>query len=513
MPTFNKSFLTNAGYDLVQKVNGGFDKLAFTKVVFSSSSNANLTDDGLKQLTNIDNPTITISNINVYKNNESGQTNIRAYVSNENLKTGVYVSTYGVFAKDSSGKEILFSIEVADHASFLIANSDKQHPSGLMYTFKVNIGQTDNVQFTSDKDTYATVDDLEQWKKSVQTNTDNSLKESTESTDKKLSFKSNIDDVKSDFKVRDNEISDLKDKDKQLTATDEQLQKNKISVDSYQNDKDQFNSSIENIKAAINNKTNDLDNRKADKYTVTSNQTATDKKINDIKNATQTAQNTADNAQSIANDLKANKVSTVIYSQKVNDLDSSIKSNAKNISSNASDIATLNTSKAGASDVANSFESVNSKIKTAQSRADDAWNRTDELFKKGVTKDDAYGYMKDLENKIDGKVDKQDTGWRPMNILKKPNPVQSDSQLEYRVLNGICSIRGFITTNNDITTGAENEWLSDTRLEYIWTQQHFYFTPVYGDGCLKLSIDGDHLCFRNWTYNKFNHYEVSMTFL
>ncbi|WP_413627676.1 hypothetical protein R4B61_00295 [Fructilactobacillus vespulae] len=142
----------------------------------------------------------------------------------------------------------------------------------------------------------------------------------------------------------------------------------------------------------------------------------------------------------------------------------------------------------------------------AQSRADDAWNRTDELFKKGVTKDDAYGYMKDLENKIDGKLYKQDTGWIKMNLVHPI--VQADAGLWYRITNNILFVKGWITTKEDYNVGGSNEQINSETFN-VKIDQGFTFVPNDGNGSpLVLVFSNDHLCFNWWQHIRAGYYRI-----
>ncbi|KRN13477.1 hypothetical protein IV37_GL000199 [Fructilactobacillus fructivorans] len=189
MPTFNQSILTNAGTELLGKVNGGQDSIIYTRIVFSSMDNSNQKDDQIKALTDIS-PKELVSNASTYQNNGSDETNVRGYVNNSGMSNGLYVKTYGIYAKNKDGKEILFAVECADHPDYLIPNSDGKHPSGLLYTFKISISATDNVTFTSSSDIFATQSDLKRVEKEIDTSSSQTLETALNSVAKNYASKS-----------------------------------------------------------------------------------------------------------------------------------------------------------------------------------------------------------------------------------------------------------------------------------------------------------------------------------
>ena len=78
MATPNVGILTNAGKDLIDRVNAGQTKITFTKIVFSSMDNNQLTDDKIKALTTVTPQEVVINNPEVTLDNNTGETRIRA---------------------------------------------------------------------------------------------------------------------------------------------------------------------------------------------------------------------------------------------------------------------------------------------------------------------------------------------------------------------------------------------------------------------------------------------------
>ena len=159
MATPNVGILTNAGKDLIDRVNGGQTKIAFTKIVFSSMDNNQLTDDKIRALTTVSPQEVVINNPEVTLDNNTGETRIRATGTNEKLDDGVYVKTYGVFPKDDTGNEILYGLTVSPNPNYL-PEYDGVTPQAVTYSYKVNISNTSNITFTNSNDIYVSDTDL-----------------------------------------------------------------------------------------------------------------------------------------------------------------------------------------------------------------------------------------------------------------------------------------------------------------------------------------------------------------
>ena len=159
MATPNVGILTNAGKDLIDRVNAGQTKITFTKIVFSSMDNSQLTDDKIRALTTVSPQEVVINNPEVTLDNNTGETRIRATGTNEKLDDGVYVKTYGVFAKDDTGNEILYGLTVSPNPNYFPAY-DGVTPQVVTYSYKVIISNTSNITFTNSNDIYLSETDL-----------------------------------------------------------------------------------------------------------------------------------------------------------------------------------------------------------------------------------------------------------------------------------------------------------------------------------------------------------------
>ena len=159
MATPNVGILTNAGKDLIDRVNASQTKITFTKIVFSSMDNSQLTDDKIRALTTVTPQEVVVNNPEVTLDNSTGETRIRATGTNEKLDDGVYVKTYGVFAKDDTGNEILYGLTVSPNPNYFPAY-DGVTPQVVTYSYKVIISNTSNITFTNSNDIYLSETDL-----------------------------------------------------------------------------------------------------------------------------------------------------------------------------------------------------------------------------------------------------------------------------------------------------------------------------------------------------------------
>ncbi|MDV2566171.1 hypothetical protein [Levilactobacillus brevis] len=159
MATPNVGILTTAGKALIDKVNSGQTKISFSKIVFSSMDNSQLSDMQVKALTAIAPQEVVVSSPETTLDTNSGETRIRATGTNEKLADGVYVKTYGVFAKDDTGSEILYGVTVSPNPNYFPAY-DGVTPQAVTYSYKTVIQETSNITMTNSNDVYASQEDL-----------------------------------------------------------------------------------------------------------------------------------------------------------------------------------------------------------------------------------------------------------------------------------------------------------------------------------------------------------------
>lgn len=159
MATPNVGILTTAGKALIDKVNSGQAKISFSKVVFSSMDNSQLSDTQVKALTAISPQEVIVSPPETTLDTASGETRIRATGTNKQLADGVYVKTYGVFAKDDTGNEVLYGVTVSPNPNYFPAY-DGVTPQAVTYSYKTVIQETSNITMTNSNDVYVSQEDL-----------------------------------------------------------------------------------------------------------------------------------------------------------------------------------------------------------------------------------------------------------------------------------------------------------------------------------------------------------------
>ncbi|RDF15351.1 hypothetical protein CNR30_01360 [Levilactobacillus brevis] len=159
MATPNVGILTTTGKALIDKVNSGQAKISFSKVVFSSMDNSQLSDTQIQALTAIAPQEVVVSSPQTTLDTNSGETRIRATGTNEKLADGVYVKTYGVFAKDDTGNEILYGVTVSPNPNYFPAY-DGVTPQAVTYSYKTVIQETSNITMTNSNDVYVSQEDL-----------------------------------------------------------------------------------------------------------------------------------------------------------------------------------------------------------------------------------------------------------------------------------------------------------------------------------------------------------------
>ena len=218
MATPNVGILTNAGKNLIDRVNAGQTKISFSKIVFSSMSNNQLTDDQIKALTTVAPQEIVVNNPEVTLDNNTGETRIRATGNNKALNDGVYVKTYAVYAKDDSGNEILYGLTVSPNPNYL-PEYDGVTPQAVTYSYKVNISNTSNITFSNSNDIYVSNTDLDEalepYAKTVDVNQQLDKKVNVADMRKPANDVAGIDEVNQQL---DNKVADNKDGTEQLNG-------------------------------------------------------------------------------------------------------------------------------------------------------------------------------------------------------------------------------------------------------------------------------------------------------
>ena len=159
MATENTGILTDAGQKLIDRVNNSQTKITYTKVVFSSDDNSKLNDDQVRALTAIKSQDVVTNSPSVLFDDNNGATIVRTLDDNTKLTSGLYIRTYGLFAKDDSGNEILYAVTVTSNPDYL-PSYDGMSAQEIAYSFQSVIKNTANVNFTDVKDVYLMKSDM-----------------------------------------------------------------------------------------------------------------------------------------------------------------------------------------------------------------------------------------------------------------------------------------------------------------------------------------------------------------
>lgn len=156
MAEFKKIVITKKGQELMAKMLSGTGNVEFTKVSISDTTyteaqlEALTTLGGIKQNTLISKIT-RVNNVSV---------KLEAAVTNADLKTGYYMRTVGVYAKDPQAGEILYGVMIASVAGWM-PPFNGIGASSAMFNLYVTVGNSGNVTVEVDKGAVATVSDVQ----------------------------------------------------------------------------------------------------------------------------------------------------------------------------------------------------------------------------------------------------------------------------------------------------------------------------------------------------------------
>lgn len=115
MASFNSTKITNRGRELDAKVAAGLTRMSFTKVCLSQTDYSGTTLETLTSLSGIK-QTAVISEKKII-NNVSVQ--VSSVFTNEQLASGYFIRTIGLYAQDPDRGEILYSVTTAIEADYM----------------------------------------------------------------------------------------------------------------------------------------------------------------------------------------------------------------------------------------------------------------------------------------------------------------------------------------------------------------------------------------------------------
>lgn len=154
------SVVTNAGAALVIE-STAFKKIEFTKIALSSRKYA---PEEIKNLTTLLDVRQT-SLINKVTT-ESNTVIVESGFDNQELTQGYYIETIGVYGKVSGGKEVLFSVSIADEASY-ISKYNGITNSGVILSIATKLSNAENISLSVNPAAYATQGEVNQLTKQL----------------------------------------------------------------------------------------------------------------------------------------------------------------------------------------------------------------------------------------------------------------------------------------------------------------------------------------------------------
>lgn len=157
MASYPKILITITGLELISEANARGKALIFSKVVLGDGE---IGDDSIQLLTAVKKPKMELP-VTGGENIGSGQFQIRAVCSNENLEDGFFAREVGVYAKiDESGAEKL--IAYTNGGNYVDYIPDKNTPiDSQIFKIDVIVGNAENLKVQVKDETYLTKSELE----------------------------------------------------------------------------------------------------------------------------------------------------------------------------------------------------------------------------------------------------------------------------------------------------------------------------------------------------------------
>ena len=153
MASIKRTGITDKGKDLITREIAGITELTFTKI--SASSNKLADTVNLETLINIDGVKQTV-NVSKVEKIGTSQIKVTATFNNSGLMNGYSMETLGVYAKDTTGTEVLFAVTVAGTADFMPATNGI-NLSTVTVELIFNLSNTDNISLSIDTSALVTV--------------------------------------------------------------------------------------------------------------------------------------------------------------------------------------------------------------------------------------------------------------------------------------------------------------------------------------------------------------------
>lgn len=177
MVEFSRLITTKKGQALNAKMIAGTGLVQFTKVC-TSDHEYGLNE--LENLTGLEGIRQTSTPSRITRTNEVG-VKIETVFSNYNLKTGYYMRALGLYASDPDEEEILYAVAVSISDQCYMPPNNGITSSAAYINLIYAVGNSDNVSLNVDPGCFATIGDLKEIEKRLE-----SLKIATEPTIKQI---------------------------------------------------------------------------------------------------------------------------------------------------------------------------------------------------------------------------------------------------------------------------------------------------------------------------------------
>lgn len=156
MAQFKRNTVTRKGIGLILNALSKKSKIIFTKI--ESTDFAYSESTNISEILALDSPkqSVLISEVK----REDKKIILHSIFNNENLNGGYWIKALGVYAKDESGVEILFSVLVASESDFM-PKKEGNNVTALTYDLIYSIENTENITLTIENQSVATAEMLD----------------------------------------------------------------------------------------------------------------------------------------------------------------------------------------------------------------------------------------------------------------------------------------------------------------------------------------------------------------
>lgn len=158
---FKQSVITTQGCSLMAKLLTGSTTATFTKIATSSKVYTDAQLAGLATLGEVQQTTT----VQVKANNSSTIT-AEGGIENTGIKTGYYINTIGLYAKEAGKSEILYSVASAKVNGYIPADTGVSK-TGVVIKIYTEIGNADQVNLVVDPGATATINNINDLNKRI----------------------------------------------------------------------------------------------------------------------------------------------------------------------------------------------------------------------------------------------------------------------------------------------------------------------------------------------------------